>query len=270
MYYTTILPIKPLSEYIKYFWILEVNASQSSVDFSFQAFPDGFTGMICQDNNSVSHQLIGKSQKPLPVNYIFGQQTTRVDFFCGGFSGMLGVSFTPHALYYLLNIPADNIKRMALDLETAWGVAGKYLDERLFAENCKLQKIKHIETFMLSRLKHITEDKNEYILAATRDIFNTGGLISIAEICKKIGFSERYLFNHFAKIIGLNPKETGKVIRLQRALRLMEQQSDSLTEVAFNCGFYDQAHFIKDFKNYAGVTPKTYVNNLPKVENLAF
>jgi transcriptional regulator GlxA family with amidase domain len=66
----------------------------------------------------------------------------------------------------------------------------------------------------------------------------------------------------FVKQIGMSPKQLGKVIRLQTALKmLLKQQSGSLTQIAYESEYYDQAHFIKDFKEFTGTNPKDFLNN---------
>ena len=64
------------------------------------------------------------------------------------------------------------------------------------------------------------------------------------------------------KQIGISPKQLGKVIRLQTALQLLlNRESESLTAIAYESEYYDQAHFIKDFKEFTGVTPKDFLED---------
>jgi AraC-like DNA-binding protein len=66
----------------------------------------------------------------------------------------------------------------------------------------------------------------------------------------------------FVKQVGVSPKQLGKLIRLQSALKMMlNKEDESLTSIAYNNEYYDQAHFIKDFKEFTGVSPKEFLGN---------
>jgi transcriptional regulator GlxA family with amidase domain len=72
----------------------------------------------------------------------------------------------------------------------------------------------------------------------------------------------RQLERKFKKHIGVSPKQLGKVIRLQTALKmLLNEETESLTHIAYESEYYDQAHFIKDFKEFTGTNPKDFLGN---------
>jgi AraC-like DNA-binding protein len=264
MEYIMIRPNEKLYPYIKYFWILENN--DSIKDLNFKAYPDGYPGLICLDTGTTSIW----EQNDLPTNFIFGQQEVRAEFISENFTGLLGVSFNPQGLHYLSGIPANYLTQQAYDLQTLFSLEGKQLNEQLVQVG-KHEKIKLLEKFFLRRLKNfLTCKENPYIHHALQMISSSSGLTSVTQICKRIGYSERYLFKHFQSIVGLTPKSFCKISRLQRAMRLMEMRNFNLTEITHSCGYYDQAHFIKDFKSYAFDLPKEYIKNLPEVENLRF
>ena len=76
----------------------------------------------------------------------------------------------------------------------------------------------------------------------------------------------RQLERHFKKQIGISPKQLGKVIRLQTSLQMMvNQKAETLTDIAYENEYFDQNHFIKDFKEFVGITPKEFSGN----ENMA-
>ena len=84
----------------------------------------------------------------------------------------------------------------------------------------------------------------------------TKGNASINAILKSDLTKRRQLERKFINQIGISPKQLGKVIRLQTALKLLlNQQSENLTQIAYESEYYDQAHFIHDYKTFAGLTP---------------
>lgn len=88
------------------------------------------------------------------------------------------------------------------------------------------------------------------------------GSTTINTILKEDLSKRRQLERKFLKQVGMSPKQLGKVIRLQTALRmLLNQQSESLTNIAYESEYYDQAHFIKDFKEFTGISPKDFLGD---------
>ena len=86
--------------------------------------------------------------------------------------------------------------------------------------------------------------------------------MSIQEILEKNKLNRRQLERKFAKKVGISPKQLGKVIRLQTALELLTApEQNSLTQVAYASDYYDQAHFIKDFKEFTGTNPKNFLTD---------
>jgi transcriptional regulator GlxA family with amidase domain len=93
-------------------------------------------------------------------------------------------------------------------------------------------------------------------------MLSTRGSSSISAIFKNDLAKRRQLERKFTTQIGISPKQLGRVIRLQTALKmLLNQTSETLTEIAYESEYYDQAHFIKDFKEFTGTTPKEFLGN---------
>jgi transcriptional regulator GlxA family with amidase domain len=110
---------------------------------------------------------------------------------------------------------------------------------------------------------------NEIAKESVELLFQMKGQISVVELAQRLGISKRNLERRFSQEIGLSPKQLAKTIRLQALLKMLNQsQSKSLTELALECGYYDQAHFIKDFKEFTGLSPKQFYADNLKMSNL--
>ncbi len=122
-------------------------------------------------------------------------------------------------------------------------------------------RINIIEEFLLDKLK--TQATIDTIVKSTIDILlSTKGSKSINTILKDNLSKRRQLERKFLKQVGMSPKQLSKVIRLQTALKLLlNQQSERLTDIAYESEYYDQAHFIKDFKDITGTTPNQFLEN---------
>ena len=122
-------------------------------------------------------------------------------------------------------------------------------------------RIAIIEEFLLNRL--IDQGTIDNIVQTTIEtMFATKGSSAIKAILKDDVSKRRQLEREFKGKIGISPKQLAKVIRLQSALkRILNRQSETLTEIAYESEYYDQAHFIRDFKEFTGTTPRKFLRS---------
>ncbi|WP_206669650.1 helix-turn-helix domain-containing protein [Algibacter amylolyticus] len=120
------------------------------------------------------------------------------------------------------------------------------------------ERIELAEAFLLKRLT----DKNtidSIVKSTVETIFETNGQFSVTELSKQNNINRRQLTRKFSSTIGLSPKQLSKTIRIQNTLKtLLNKDVPSLTDLAYENEYFDQAHFIKDFKEFTGLTPKEF------------
>mgnify|MGYP003521786653 FL=1 len=123
------------------------------------------------------------------------------------------------------------------------------------------QRIDIIENFFLKILNEKNTISN--IVKSTVDaLLKTNGTTPINVLLKDEISKRRQLERHFRKQIGISPKQLSKAIRLQTTLNLLlNKKSETLTDIAYESDYFDQNHFIKDFKDLVGITPKEFLNN---------
>lgn len=102
--------------------------------------------------------------------------------------------------------------------------------------------------------------KKELLMTVKRLVYESDGKIKVSELQDKTGYTERYINKVFIEEMGFSPKVFCKIIQFQRALEFLNYGSpDKMTDAAVSLGYYDQPQFIRDFKNYAGITPNKYL-----------
>ena len=91
-------------------------------------------------------------------------------------------------------------------------------------------------------------------------IYDTDGCISIRQLAEETGYSECYIRRVFQQVHGISPKNFERFVRFQKLLHVINKMPERirLDALAQQCGYYDEAHMIKDFKQYAGITPQGY------------
>jgi AraC-like DNA-binding protein len=129
------------------------------------------------------------------------------------------------------------------------------LEEQLDEAKSDIERIQVVERFLLSRLNQHKPDA--LVLAAIALIFERHGNIRMGEVAEKLHTSQSPLEKRFRRIVGATPKKFASIIRLKHTLQQFQSQT-SLTSLAYESGFYDQAHFIKEFKNFTGDTPERF------------
>ncbi len=113
----------------------------------------------------------------------------------------------------------------------------------------------------------MTDLTNTPINRAIHSIFSTNGMISVSELCGVSGMSERQLQRTFKKYIGLPPKLYARIIRFSRIFHVVQQKKLNGSELGLEAGFYDQSHFIRNFKAFTGEEPSQYFFDQPTLAN---
>lgn len=261
MNYNTFEPGSELSAFIKCFWTLE--SPKEKIPEKQRIVPDGCMEMIFHHGDLYRQYLDNKDSIIQPRCFVFGQITAPLEIEPTGETGIFAARFHPDGFLPFASIPLKNLENKAMALEILFGKEGLRLEkEVLEAQNTK-QRIESAEKFLAERLTN-PKAIDRIIEATVETMLNINGQLSIDELSQRMNINRRKLERKFASVIGLSPKQLSKIIRLQSTLKLlMKKEFGSLTELAYEGNYYDQAHFIKDFKEFTGLTPKEfYADNL--------
>lgn len=224
--------------------------------------PDGCIEMIFILGDNIKRYTSGDAFIIQPRAMVLGQITEPFFVEPTGHVNSFAVRFYP---YGFANLAATVIKTLA-NKETPISLLfgsepANELEHQIINATDTKNRIEIIEDFLLHRLKDKTTIDS--IVKATVDtILQTEGSESINSILKDHPSKRRQLERKFFNQVGLSPKQLGKVIRLQTALKmLLNQPHESLTKIAYESNYYDQAHFTKDFKEFTGTNPKDFLSD---------
>jgi AraC-like DNA-binding protein len=129
------------------------------------------------------------------------------------------------------------------------------LEEQLIEAPTNSDRIVRLEKFLIGRMTQGEPDK--LALAALALIHQSKGNIRIKDLVQRLHTSQSPLEKRFRAAVGASPKKFASIVRLKNLLQEYPK-TGSLTELAYEAGFYDQAHFIKEFKAFTGDTPENY------------
>jgi AraC-like DNA-binding protein len=175
-----------------------------------------------------------------------------------GVTGSFVVQFKPNGFLPFTSIPIKEMENTAVPLTILYGEEGVNLGNQILNANSTSERINLIETFLLKKLadKRIID---KIVTSTIETIFSTNGQFSVNEFSKSNNINRRQLARKFSSAIGLSPKQLAKTIRIQATLKvLLNEQITSLTDLAYENEYFDQAHFIKEFKEFTGLTPKEF------------
>ncbi|MGF1763264.1 DUF6597 domain-containing transcriptional factor [Aliivibrio kagoshimensis] len=259
MNYQTFQPHPDLESLISCYWTLEVPKTD---DHQRQRIiPDGTIEMAFILGDDIKRHTSEDSFIMQPRAMVLGHTIDPFYIEPTGYVDTFSIRFYPYGFANFVTVPIKALANTETPLAQLFEekTAKKLEQEIIHAADTK-QRIKIIESFLLNKLNEQTTVDN--IVKATIDtLLATKGSSSISKILKEDLSQRRQLERMFVKQIGVSPKQLGKLIRLQNALKAMLNEEESLTQIAYQNDYYDQSHFIKDFKEFTGVSPKEFLGN---------
>ncbi|TVX97723.1 helix-turn-helix transcriptional regulator [Cohnella terricola] len=171
----------------------------------------------------------------------------------------MGIRFYLHSIPFLLNGESSFLANSMLRLGEVWGSQAAFADKVLMPELSVAQRIKVIEKELISRFKHYDPDPKW--CGMLNLITEKNGKITIAELAEYYTISERHISRTFKALAGITAKEYTNIIRFQNVLRQLKQMNSSInwSDLSVHSGYYDQSHFINEFKKRYGITPGSLI-----------
>jgi AraC-like DNA-binding protein len=176
------------------------------------------------------------------------------------------IDLTPLGAFMLLGLPMRELANRAVELEDVLGAPGARLPERLREARDWPARFSILDRLFLERFARARPPTPD-VAWAWRRLLETDGRVGVSELATELRCSRRHLSARFGEQVGVAPKTLARLLRFGRAARLLgaapaAQQLDGanggrrgLTEIALDCGYYDQAHLNRDFREFAGLAP---------------
>jgi AraC-like DNA-binding protein len=169
------------------------------------------------------------------------------------------IDVTPITGYLLLGHDVSDLTNNTVPLGDAFGDEGTNLRERLLDEADWEARFRIVDTFIARRLAR-AKPASPAVAWAWQQLQAKGGGVSVNELADSVGWSRKHLASRFREQIGLAPKTVGRVMRFMQVNQAIRNGVElGWSELAYRCGYYDQAHFNRDFREFTGYTPGEYV-----------
>ncbi|MCI0691174.1 helix-turn-helix domain-containing protein [candidate division KSB1 bacterium] len=257
MRYRAIPPSPYLAKYIECFWTLE-SGGKSSATSPERILPDGCVELIFNLADSFKRYHSNRVVEIQPQTLVAGQMRRYAMIEPAGRVKLFGVRFHPGGAYPFFQFPLSELTDQIIGFDSVWIRAGKELADRIHSARSVRERIGIIETTLLTRLEQ-RRNADRLMDAVVRMIVAREGLVSIERLRRNFGVSERQLERKFQTTVGITPKFLCRTLRFQKVFKAVERnQTVNWSFIASECGYYDQAHFIHDFREFSGQNPTAY------------
>jgi AraC-like DNA-binding protein len=202
----------------------------------------------------------------LPSRYttlLGGLHTTPAIISHQGRQSGIQLSLKPLGARILLGLPAGELAGLDTDAGLVLGPVARELHERVCAAPTWQQRFAVIDEVLLRRVR-ADRGISPGVSQAWRALLASGGTAAVPELAREAGWSSRLLGARFRTEIGLAPKQAARVVRFDRARRLLQRRvaaagQPELAGLAAACGYYDQAHLAREFRALAGCAPSRWL-----------
>lgn len=194
-------------------------------------------------------------------SWISGQQSGPLDVANGGATSIIGVRFRPLGAWHVLGIPQHELAGQVVDLDAFFGEAIHAVHQRLLEADSVFARFACFEAWLLQEARRRASPHFAMRWAVDRLVASRGAL-PIGQLSAELGYSRKHVAQLFQREVGLTPKAFARVQRFAGALaRLRESRVVRWDEFALDCGYYDQAHLIREFRACAGHAPAGFLRH---------
>lgn len=226
-------------------------------------------GFVSMDINNPSY-LLKKSD--VPECRFTGIQTFSKGFaIFKGPTTLINIHFKPVGFYYIFNIKPEELVNKLGDSEDVLSTEILSVNEKMNEASCIDESIKLLEHFLIKKLlSQKSKYRHEGIISASDFLVNQKGLYCISKLASLCNMTLQTFEVQFTEQVGINPKYFCRLLRFGLAVKLkMYRPFKNWNEIANMCGYYDQNHFNKEFKEFTSLTPKKYLPVMkPVFENI--
>ena len=265
-FFPHIEPHPALRPYVRHYLLLHIQLGSISPDQRIKPIPPDADQSLFFYPRSKAKTVVNRNgeTRTNPSSIFVGQQTSRINILFGEDHLIIQVCFRPGFLYQLLGrMPVTEFQDKEIDAECLMDKGMKELNNRLREETDYRRMIDHIEAYLLKKMDSLARHTlplqpiDKVILA----IKETNRPLSLDWLANQACLSSRQLERKFQERLGMSPKFYARIARFDRAFKLKARspQLDWL-DVAYACGYFDYSHLMRDFRQFAEVSPTMLIS----------
>ena len=247
-----------LAPHIEKLWVFESETGIPSDDMRTK-LPDGLLKMVISCRGSLSAWRNETLIRRYPEGsvYLAGQMDRPVRIDSRGPTGAIGIEFKPSSAFRFFPFPLNEIKNSVVLGSEAIG--GAFSETLRRIEDCPAidGKLSTVQSYLLATLA--AEDRSDLVVEwAVGKIRESQGMVSIADLCRDLGYSERHVETRFAERVGIGPKALARIHRFLPLFQSYLRRETGARSDDVLDRYYDRSHFIREFKQFTGRSPRSY------------
>lgn len=252
-------PQLPLSQFVENIWLVQ----GFSADYSREKIlPDGAIELIFDldpEPKSIFEDEVSTEFRTVKKAWISGERTRYIVIGAARNQQMVGVRFRPGGAYPFFRFPISELSESVTELDLIWGTLVDEIRDELAEIESPDARLLRLESLLLRQVQR-TLEPNRLITFAVHQLQHSPQFLAIRDLASMVGITQKHLISQFERVVGLRPKSFARVCKFQKVINLIEQQDQiEWSSLALDCGYYDQAHFIKEFQTFSGLNPSAYV-----------
>ncbi len=259
MKYTVYPPPEALRNYVEHLWTVEAGGD-GPPDLALHFFVTCAPCIVFQHHDgrsAITHRITGAGYQACsgshPTSFIRGPITQPFQCMTEGAPTAIGVELKPQALNTLFGIDVAELTDGMVELNA---LSRANLDERLLNAHGQRDQIAVLTHFLMANA-HTSRQTDSLVAQSLRLIHGSAESIKVRALIKHLNVSERQFERRFARTTGVPASTYLRIRRFEEAVRLMKaRQFERLSDIAYDLGYTDQSHFIKDTREFTGYTPK--------------
>jgi AraC-like DNA-binding protein len=267
MIYLTHIPKPPLSQFVHLLWLYEGYNQPHAKE---RVLPTGEMQIVInllEDKSCIYDRDDTDRCQTLSGSLLSGAHSEYVVIGTAMQAFIMGVYFKPGGAFPFLRMPAGELRDTTVSLETLWGATAVDLRDRLLEAPTNQARFEILERVLLAELNRGFV-RHGAVGFALRRFMDAPHTTTVASVTDQIGLSPKRFIQVFRDETGLTPKVFCRIRRFQQVLNRMDgRKSVEWAEVALDCGYFDQAHFIHDFRAFSGINPSSYLANRTEHRN---
>ncbi|GAB3247129.1 helix-turn-helix domain-containing protein [Larkinella harenae] len=260
--YQEFKPSVALQPFVECYWLHCFETSGREESPVQRCLPFGTLELILHLDDNRAYAFFNDCWQELPQAFFAGLYQDAVHWKSIGTTRKFGIQLKPESLPQLFNVPIASLFNNFTDLETFFGKSINRLVESVYGLTDIKAVVRASETFLLTQLQHLRTERN-YVFEATRLIRQSRGTLSIESLSEHLYVSKRQLERSFKDNYGTTPKMYQRIIRFRNAYESFQQTptTPNWLDASHTFGYSDQAHFIREFKEFTSDAPTTVFNN---------
>jgi AraC-like DNA-binding protein len=251
------IPCQQLKPFVELFWEGSFNL-YATKPLSMQMIPTGCIELIIHLNDLHCDLEKDNTWSQSPDYMIMGLYTKPYEIRFKDFVNVFAIRFKPEGIFNIFGVPASLLMDRYEDMSLILGKEFEDYSLKIKEETSVHTMIQRTENYLLKNLLSNKINMN-YVNLAANLIRSTKG-VKIKDVSSRLCISKRQLEREFKEKIGISPKHYLRIIRINEVLRLLNKgKVIDLTSVTYHCGYFDQSHFINDFKRLTGQKPTIFI-----------